>query len=225
MDQPFDIRDEKGARPTLVMCPKCNQPGFLDAWPWILSSRDQHATQLVLDGELFKYRGPVCNETTTIAYDCMYHDVEHRVLLMYSTGRIPEGECIKTLNELAELARQNSGIAAPAYRQRLTFNPFEFCEKARILEHGYDDRVIELMKVALKRGMLQEGIFGKYDTLISERTMDDLGISFIVVGEIPGDVVGVRKGYDFLEKRLRESAAQLDGEYRFDNAWANRFLP
>ena len=73
--------------------------------------------------------------------------------------------------------------------------------------------------------LLREAIIGAHDKLIYERTMDDLGISFVVVGEIPGDVVGVRKGYDFLEKRLRESAAQLDGEYRFDNAWANRFLP
>lgn len=225
MDEPFDIRDENGARPTLVMCPQCGQPGFLNAWPWILSTRDQHATQLLLDGDLFKYHCPVCDTTTTIAYDCMHHDVENRALIMYSSGRIPEQECIESLDRIAELARQNSGIATPAYRRRITFSPFEFCEKARVLEHGYDDRVIELMKVALKRGMLREGIIGLHDKLIYERTMDDLGISFVVVGEIPGDVVGVRKGYDYLEKQLKESEAQLDGEYRFDSEWANRFLP
>ena len=225
MEKYDDIRDEKGARPTLVICPECNQPGFLDAWPWILSSRDEHATQLLLDGELFKYRCPVCDTTTTIAYDCLYHDVDHRAMIMFSSKRFPESECIQTLDKLADLAQQGSRISTPAYQRRITFNPFEFYEKARILNHNYDDRVIELMKVALKRGMLEKGIIGKHDTLIYERTMDDCGISFIVVGEIPGDVVGVRKGYDFLEKHLRESSKRLDGEYCFDNAWANRFLP
>ena len=225
MDEPFDIRDEKGARPTLVMCPACGQPGFHDAWPWILSIRDVHATKLLLEGELFKYRCPVCDTTSTIAYDCMYHDVEHRALLMFSTGRFPESECIEALDNMANRAQRSSAIQTPAYRRRITFSPFEFCEKARILEHGYDDRVIELMKVALKRGMLKDGIIGEHDTLVYERTMDDLGISFVVVGEIPGDVVGVRKGYDYLEKLLKESPKNLDGEYRFDSAWANRFLP
>lgn len=224
MSEMFDIRDERGARPTLVMCPECNQPGFHDAWPWILSTRDKDAVKLLLDGSLFKYRCPVCEKVTTIAYDCMYHDVEHRSLVLYSSGKYPEQQCRDTIDKLAERAQWNSGVQTPPYQRRIVFSPFQLCEKARIWERGYDDRVIELMKVALKRGMLRESIIGARDTLVYERTTDE-GISFIVFGEIPGDVVGVPRGYDYLEKLLRESGVPLEGEYHFDADWANRFLP
>lgn len=225
MSEPFDIRDEHGARPTLIMCPSCNQPGFVDAWPWILSTRDERATELLLSGDLFKYRCPVCDKVTTIAYDCMYHDVEHRGLLLYSSGRYSDEQCHKALDNISDRAQWNSGTQTPTYQRRLVSNPFEFCEKARIWNHGYDDRVIELMKLALKRGMLKEGIIGSRDTLVYERTLDDGGISFIVFGEMPGDVVGVPKGYEFLERHLRDSWKPLEDEYRFDSAWAHRFLP
>ena len=206
------------------MCPACNQPGFHDAWPWIVSSRDEHATQLLLSGNLFKYECPVCGEQTTIAYDCLYHDVGHRALILYSTGEYPEAQCRQALDRLADHAQWNSGTQTPPYQRRIVFRPFQLCEKARIWDRGYDDRVIELMKVALKRGMLREGIIGARDSLVYERTTDD-GISFVVFGEIPGDVVGKPGGYKYLESFLQGSQQPLDNEYHFDNDWANRFLP
>lgn len=220
-----DILDSNGARPTLVFCPSCNQPGFHDSWPVIVSTRDEKAAKLLLYGKLFKYICPVCGTSTTMAYDCLYHDVEHRALVLYSSGRHSEEDCRTSLDKLADHAQWGSGTQSPAYQRRIVFSPFEFCEKARILDHGYDDRVIELMKVALKRGMLKEGIIGAHDKLVYERTNDDGGISFIVFGELPGDVVGVPKGYEFLKKHLEESQKPLADEYHFDSAWANRFLP
>lgn len=224
MKERFDIRDEHGARPTLVICPSCNQPGFHNAWPWIVSSRDERAAQLLLSGDLFKYECPVCGKVTTIAYDCMYHDTEHRALALYSTGEYAEQLCRDSIDKLADKAQWDSGTQTPTYQRRIVFSPFQLCEKARIWDQGYDDRVIELMKVALKRGMLREGIIGANDTLVYERTTND-GISFIVFGEIPGDVVGVPKGYEYLERILHESKKPIDGEYHFDHDWANRFLP
>lgn len=225
MDDFFDIRDESGARPTLVICPACNQPGFHAAWPWILSTRDTEATQLLLAGELFKYRCPVCGESTTFAYDCLYHDVDHRTLLLYSSGLYPEEQLLDYLENHADRAQWDSGTQTPAYQYRLVFNPFELYEKARLIKYGYDDRVIELMKVAIKRGMLKEGTIEAHDTLVYERTLDDGSISFIVFGNTPGDVVGNPRGYEYLEKLLKESQESLEGEYRFDSSWAERFLP
>lgn len=225
MDDFFDIRDETGARPTLVICPTCNQPGFHSAWPWILNIRDIEATQLLLEGKLFKYQCPVCGESTSFAYDCLYHDADHRALLLYSSGLYPEDQLIESLEKHADHAQWNSGSQTPAYQCRIVFNPFEFYEKVRLFERGYDDRVIELMKVAIKRGMLKEGIIGAHDTLVYERTLDDDSISFIVFGEVPGDVVGNPRGYEYLEKLLKDSQESLEGEYRFDSSWAERFLP
>lgn len=225
MDDFFDIRDETGARPTLVICPACNQPGFHAAWPWILNTRDTEATHLLLEGKLFKYQCPVCDKGTTFAYDCLYHDADHRVLLLYSSGLYPEEQLIESLEKHADHAQWNSGSQTPAYRRRIVISPFEFYEKARLFEHGYDDRVIELMKVAIKRGMLKEGIIGASDTLVYERTLDDDSISFIVFGEVPGDVVGNPRGYEYLEKLLKDSQESLEGEYRFNSSWAERFLP
>ncbi len=225
MDDFFDIQDERGARPTLVICPACNQPGFHAAWPWIISTRDTEATQRLLEGKLFKYQCPVCGESTTFAYDCLYHDVNHRALILYSSGIFSEEQLLDSLEKNADHAQWSSGTQTPAYQCRIVFNPFELYEKARIIECGYDDRVIELMKVAIKRGMLKEGIIGVHDTLVYERTLDDDSISFVVFGEIPGDVVGNPRGYEFLEKLLKDSEESLEKVYRFDSSWAERFLP
>ena len=84
------------------------------------------------------------------------------------------------------------------------------------------------MKVAIKRGMLRDGIIGSRDTLIYERTIEENGgVSFIVVGEIPGDVVGVPQGYDYCKRMIDEAELEgrLVGEFRFGAAWANAFLP
>ena len=66
--------------------------------------------------------------------------------------------------------------------------------------------------------LLKEGIIGARDTLIYERTIPETrGVSFIVVGEIPGDTVGVPQGYDYCKRFLDEAELEgkLVGEYRF----------
>ena len=204
--------------PTLVECPQCKQPGFVEAWPHITNTVDKKAMELLLAGKLFEYTCPVCGTAVAMTYDCMLRDVERGAILLYSTDRDTEKN-IRRLNDLLEREDCTQG--------RLTTSTFEFCEKARLWGEGYDDRAIELMKVAIKRGMLKEGIIGSRDILIYERTMPNGGVSFVVMGEIPGDVVGVPGGYDYCMRFLADAEAQgkLEGEYRFDAAWANRFLP
>lgn len=229
-------------RSLLVACPYCKETGSLSAWPRIERSTDAHATALLLQGNLFKYTCPACQRTTSMVYNSLYHDEKRRAVMLFSTSKC-ETANIATLTEARErLERENPSAGyskndAPVagtpsfrfdrYQERLVTRPFEFFEKARIWNAGYDDRVIELLKVAIKRGMLKEGIIGANDTLIYERTMPDGGISFVVVGEIPGDTVGVPQGYDYCRTYLEEGEMQgiLAREFRFDHAWAKRFLP
>ena len=215
------------SHPVLVECPKCKQPGFVDAWPRITSMVDERAMELLEAGKLFEYACPVCGTKVAMAYDCLLHDVEHKALLLYS----PDKNVLQTgpRRLIAERDKlRASGIDIDDYQLRVALTTFEFCEKVRIWNDGYDDRAIELMKVAIKRGMLKEGIIGSRDTLIYERTIpENRGVSFIVVGEIPGDTVGVPQGYDYCKRFLDEAELEgkLVGEYRFGAAWANEFLP
>lgn len=226
----------------LVECPHCKQPGFIESSPRIVSSRDEHATEQLLKGKLFKYTCPMCHKTTSMIYDCLYHDTKHRAFMMFSTSKNPEKnvpaleELRRRMEESLVLSGETEGETPVAgtpsfkfehYQVRLVTQSFQFFEKARIWNDGYDDRVIELMKVAIKRGMLKEGIIGENDTMIYERTLENGGISFVVVGEIPGDSVGVPQGYDYCKTFLEEGEMQgaLADEYTFDHAWATRYLP
>lgn len=224
MDQSTDIMHPHAPRAVVVECPACKQPGFMEAWPRITSSVDEQPTQLLLDGKLFQYECPVCSHATTIVYDCLFHDVEHQTLLFYTTSPQADTNAPPFLKSLTQNAQAERLVP---YQARLIGTTFELCEKARILAAGYDDRVIELMKVGIKRGMLKEGIVGSRDILIYERTMPDGGVSFVVMGEIPGDVVGVPDGYDYCKEFLMhaEKRGDLIDQYRFDAAWANAFLP
>ena len=155
-----------------------------------------------------------------MAYPCLYYDEDHAALLLYTPNREQKEQAWQQLNEIAS---QQGATAIPT--RRLAFTTFEFCEKARLWAEGYDDRVIELMKVAIKRGMLEEGIIGPRDILIYERTLEDGSVSFIVTGEIPGDTVGVPQGYTYLKDIWLDKLDAIEGEYCFDAAWANAFLP
>ncbi len=214
--------------PILVTCPSCNQPGFLDAWDWIESTWDE-PHELLASGQLFKYQCPVCGTETTMGYTCVYHDSNRKAFLIYipDPDKLEDGR--KAVDQLAVGFEEVQGLAPHTYMRRLVGTAFEFCEKVRLLDEGYDDRVIELMKLAIKRGMVEEGIIGPADRLIYERTMPDGQISFVVTGDVPGDVVGKKEGYDYLAKLLAEREAEdpgaLAGEYRFDSAWAHAFLP
>jgi len=220
-------KSSRDAKPTLVECPSCKQPGFVDAWPRITSSVHKRAMKLLLSGKLFEYTCPVCGTKVAMAYDCLLHDVGHKAFLLYTTNNQAEQKGPLYLMDVRDKARLN-GQNVDNYRLRLALTTFEFCEKARLWADGYDDRAIELMKVAIKRGMLKEGIIGARDTLIYERTIaENGGVSFIVLGEVPGDVVGVPQGYDYCKRLIDEAELEgrLVGEFRFGAAWANAFLP
>ena len=227
MDTRNDLTTPHSPQTLLIECPECKQPGFVEAWPKITSTVDERATQLLKERKLFQYTCPVCQKTAAMTYDCVYHDVDHHMFLLYTTDPKADEEAPKLLEGLmreAEAARWSEKVT---YQARLVKTTFELSEKVRIMDDGYDDRVIELMKVGIKRGMVKEGIIGARDILIYERTMPDGGVSFVVTGEIPGDVVGMRGGYDYCERFLAEAEAEgkIEGRYRFDAAWANAFLP
>ncbi|ACV23642.1 Uncharacterised protein [Slackia heliotrinireducens] len=210
-----------------VKCPSCSHPGSVEVWPIITSTTDERAMELVLNGRLFEHVCPACGKKVAVAYDCLLHDVEHRAFLLYTTKENPEVTGPHRLMDARDALRAKSQNV-DNYQLRLALTTFEFCEKVRIWHDGYDDRAIELMKVAIKRGMLKEGIIGARDVLIYERTIEENGgVSFVVVGEIPGDVVGVPQGYDYCKRIIDEADKGFDlvGEYRFGAAWANAYLP
>ena len=198
----------------------------MESWPYIQSDQDAQARQLLLQGKLFKYTCPVCGKTSTMSYNCLYNNIERRMLLLYiARGEHLDNWC-ETLDNLARKESGQDSLDLLDYQHRVVRTTFEFCEKARLLEEGYDDRIIELMKVAIKRGMLEEGIIGARDILIYERTIEENGgVSFIVTGEIPGDVVGVPQGYTYLKEQWEDTLNELAGQCVFDAAWANSFLP
>lgn len=210
-------------QPILVECPTCHQPGFVDSWPRF-TSNDAEPMDRLLQGDLFKYRCPVCGASAAMAYDCLFYDTAHQMVIMYSGNGDAQDACKQMLDEIVGQIRETTPDHL-RYQCRLVPTTFEFCEKARILADGYDDRIIELMKVAIKRGMLEEGIIGKRDLLIYERTLDNGGVSFITMGEVPGDTVGVPQGYAYLKDRWLDEVDAIAGEYHFGPAWANAFLP
>ena len=224
MKQRNAVPASSAPRAVLVECPHCKQPGFVDMWPRIVSTVHEKAMELLLAGKLFEYTCPVCETSVAMVYECLLDDVKGGRLVLFSTGANAEERGSALLDDLL-LKHAQAAPDAKRYQGRLVTTTYAFCEKARIFADGYDDRVIELLKVALGRGMLKEGIIGNEDGLIYERTMPDGGISFVVVGPNPGDVVGVPQGYDYLKHLVDDAEDELASQYCFDSHWANTFLP
>lgn len=121
-----------------AVCQKCGKEHILDIYKSINASTDPELKAAVISGEAFLWECPDCGTSNLMAYECLYHDPEQKLMVWMLPFGEPEGP--------EKEAIMNQTRAMGDYRLRIVSNSGDLMEKVIISEAGLDDRCIELVK-------------------------------------------------------------------------------
>lgn len=197
-----EIRKEK------VYCPKCKKEIEIGMWDVVESPYDKEEKEKVLKNMFFKVHCDDCDIIFPIAYRCQYNDLERKFLIWFVPGMEPKDKKVIADYEQRLKTDNTLRLAQGGYRYRLVRTDNELREKVFIFEQGYDDRIIEIMKMLyapmIKQSVAKErdimGIYfdqkkdGKYRWVILLTGMNQplmMDINMDMYEEMKGKLAGI----------------------------------
>ena len=119
-----------------LRCPQCGavQPTLM--WTSITASEQPALRERLLEETLFDFQCKSCGYQAVFYYPCLYHDMEKGFLLYLNPAAN------------AQAVRPQIPQALQPLRKRLVSSQSEMKEKILILESGFDDTAVEIVKLA-----------------------------------------------------------------------------
>lgn len=158
----------------MVACPKCGKMNEIKVYKTVNATTDQNFREELLGGELLRFRCSDCGKEAELRYPLLYNDMKNKFMVYY----VPEVDRDKVTDE--QLEKRYGEIDGVTRRLVGSYNDLK--EKIHVFESGLDDRVIEVVKAALKDVVEKRtgenvtgGYFSKYS--VSE---DKIGFTFFV---------------------------------------------
>lgn len=121
-----------------ITCPKCGKKTSFLVWDSINTMKDPEMKEKVRNDEAFRFHCTECGASALLNYNFLYHQQEDKVLIYVSA----DGE---DASEMAQILDQR-GNAFDGYRKRIVRSYNAFKEKLLILDAGFDDRIVEIIK-------------------------------------------------------------------------------
>lgn len=121
-----------------ITCPKCGKKTSFLVWDSINTMEDPEMKEKVRNDEAFRFHCPECGASALLNYNFLYHQQEDKVLIYVSA----DGE---DASEMAQILDQR-GNAFDGYWKRIVRSYNAFKEKLLILDAGFDDRIVEIIK-------------------------------------------------------------------------------
>lgn len=157
-----------------IACPECEGENEIKVYKTVNATTDPDFREQLLSGELLHFRCEHCGYQSELKYPLLYNDIKNKFMVYY----IPEIDREKLTDETLE---KEYGELDDITR-RLVSNFNELKEKIHVFESGLDDKVIEVVKAALRDVVEKRtgetvtgGYFSKYS--VDE---DRIGFTFFV---------------------------------------------
>lgn len=158
----------------MIACPKCGSESEVRVFATVNVTTDRNFREQLLSGELLHFTCPSCGHVASLRYPLLYNDINNKFMVYF----IPNVDRDKVTNE--QLEKEYGELAG--IQRRLVSDYNDLKEKIHIFESGLDDRVIEVVKAALKDVVekrtgeqVKGGYLSKYS--VSE---DKIGFTFFV---------------------------------------------
>ena len=121
-----------------ITCPKCGKKTSFLVWDSINTMENPEMKEKVRNDEAFHFHCPECGASALLNYNFLYHQQEDKVLIYVSADG---GDT----SDMAQILDQR-GNAFDGYRKRIVRSYNAFKEKLLILDAGFDDRIVEIIK-------------------------------------------------------------------------------
>lgn len=181
-------------QPTTVTCPQCGNAGEFTTWQSLNVDLNPEEKEKLLSGELTKFTCPSCGHSAEVAYPLLYHDMRRQLMIYLVYG-----------GDTKDIEGLPMGKLMHGYRFRRVGSRNELLEKVRIFEADFDDRLMELFKLMLRRQMEapdEEPLF------FSGREVREDGKDLLFFVRFPA---GGQDSFGVETRSFTEFAAELDG--------------
>lgn len=157
-----------------VACPVCGDETEIQVCKTLNAATDPDLRDRLLGGELLHFKCGKCGCDADLQYPLLYNDIVNQFMVYY----IPDVDREYLTDE--KLEEEYGGI--DGITRRIVGSANELKEKIHVFESGLDDRVIEVVKAALRdvvekrtEDTVSEGYFSKYS-----QSEGKIGFTFFV---------------------------------------------
>lgn len=207
---------------TKIICPICGKEETVTIHTLIDSTRDASVERKVLSGEVFSHKCSYCHEEFPVNYSCLYHDGKRKLLVFFASdeknliemrarvnGKYRNDRLEKTLNEWMDHCIV-----------RIVTSEYQLQEKILIAHFDLDDRVVEILRNQIEKGLLKER--NDVKELLFNTGAD--GFEFLILTEngIEGSVPVTDEMY--VEMKNRYPSLSEDICYEIDRLWAENYI-
>ncbi len=211
-----------------ITCPKCKKESDFQIWESINIQLDPEMKEQVLNGEAFLFKCPDCGEEAYVNYSVLYHDMEKRIMI-YLLPDVEE-EIKAAAQFMSGMDENNLGLDLSAitegYSNRIVTSLRELQEKIYISDAGYDDRIIEIMKMLYLGMMAEQTPDKRVDEILFDFVREgEHRIIFIEGGNVFASAPVNDEVYNDVRKTFKERIENNPSEYFiYDFVWARSLL-
>ena len=223
--------------PAVATCGECGCRFDIDYWPIVNTETNPDTAEKLRSADLFRFTCPNCGVEDLATYRNVYHDVANRFIIMSEPPRKKSlDDAVEVMDSMlrcgtyadfgildvsgGQLAKQ--GFVD--HQARITTHPAVQAEKARIAWNGFDDRVLELVKILACGQLLGEHeLFGSTVAVFWGGSPGLGRIRLKIVGEDMYRIVGLDY-YLKVKDTFRDSIEKESGSYFVDRDWALKVL-
>ncbi len=209
-----------------VTCPNCLIKSNTEVWNSINITVDGKSKEKVLANDFFKFTCPICRHTSTVEYDCLYHDMNKREMIyLIANYSRDNDELVKELETLSEEILPKFG---DKYKLRIVTSNYDLIEKIKIFDCNLDDRIMEICKVYYisnladsNSGFKFKNIYFDYDIATDNK--------FFVFIDYNGETLSYNismKVYNFIrDKYLKQLEYKENNSFKaIDREWADEII-
>jgi len=205
-----------------IECPKCGKESEFTFWRSINTAIDPDLKEKVRTREVFQFVCPACGHKAEVDYGFLYHQMEDHYMIYY-VGQ----EEVEQTKESLDSAREDAFLSkfADGYIYRIVTSKQQLMDKLNILDSGYDDRIVEIMKLFVLLQHSEENDVQIADEMFYYRNTDGSdGFVLYSNRDYVCDVTVSNELYLILAEHYLPMLGERTAEYIIDQEWARNVL-
>ena len=206
-----------------IVCPGCGAESSFTVYDSVDGS-NVYLKEKVLDGSLFTFTCPSCGRKEQISYYMLYYDSGKRLMLSFLGGLDAGGP-----SPAAVFFREHGELLGQLdYIQRIVNDQNSLREKVMIFERGWDDRIVEVIKVTYQKKIAEEHPELKLDAIFYAQGKNKEDLLLFYSGGKVGAAIDLKQN-DLYRRAVELYGPELppllaDKTQGIDGAWAVAFL-
>jgi len=207
-----------------VTCPICNKENDFTLWQSVNTEYNPEMKAKVLNGQVFCFTCPECGKRSGVEFSLLYHDMEKKLMIQYAADEETVKETCKSLDEIKKQEATLENPESKEYTYRIVLSKQKLSEKICLLEKGFDDRIVELMKMIVYSQLVKNSPeLNINDFFFYAKEGDKYCFAISMEGEEWGEIPFDQELYNYVKDNIFDEAKAKD-DYIVDFLWASDYL-